>query len=116
MKQDKVTDGDLEQPLTSQGSNLCSLVDSKLKKAFTPFKKAKAKGVMNGVPLTQEGVCQVLDQYNGTENSRYRNIWYRDQYVQRTVDTKSNRYRRQSLRRTVGIENRSNRQQKYRQQ
>ena len=89
MKQDKVTDGDLEQPLTSQGSNLCSLVDSKLKKAFTPFKKAKAKGVMNGVPLTQEGVCQVLDQYNGTENSRYRNIWYRYQYVQRTVGTRT---------------------------
>jgi len=34
-------------------------VDSKLKKAFTPMKKAKAKGVMDGVPLTQEGVCQV---------------------------------------------------------
>ena len=35
-------------------------VDSKLKKAFTPMKKAKAKGVMDGVPLTQEGVCQVI--------------------------------------------------------
>ena len=34
-------------------------VDSKLKKAFTPMKKAKPKGVMDGVPLTQEGVCQV---------------------------------------------------------
>jgi hypothetical protein len=34
-------------------------VDSKLKKAFTPMKKAKARGVMDGVPLTQEGVCQV---------------------------------------------------------
>ena len=35
-------------------------VDSKLKKAFTPMKKTKPKGVMDGVPLTQEGVCQVL--------------------------------------------------------
>ena len=35
-------------------------VDSKLKKAFTPMKKSKPKGVMDGVPLTQEGVCQVL--------------------------------------------------------
>eukprot|EP00090_Calanus_glacialis_P006331 TRINITY_DN14945_c0_g1_i1.p1 TRINITY_DN14945_c0_g1~~TRINITY_DN14945_c0_g1_i1.p1 ORF type:complete len:804 (-),score=232.86 TRINITY_DN14945_c0_g1_i1:219-2630(-) len=39
-------------------------VDSKLKKAFsTPMalslKKSKVKGVMDGVPLTQEGVCQV---------------------------------------------------------
>jgi len=35
-------------------------VDSKLKKAFTPMKKSKPKGVMDGVPLTQEGVCQVF--------------------------------------------------------
>ena len=35
-------------------------VDSKLKKAFTPMKKTKPKGVMDGVPLTQEGVCQVV--------------------------------------------------------
>ena len=35
-------------------------VDSKLKKAFTPMKKTKAKGVMDGIPLTQEGVCQVI--------------------------------------------------------
>ena len=35
-------------------------VDSKLKKAFTPMKKAKPKGVMDGMPLTQEGVCQVI--------------------------------------------------------
>merc|ERR1719270_1531612 len=39
-------------------------VDSKIKKAFsTPMsigiKKSKVKGVMDGVPLTQEGVCQV---------------------------------------------------------
>ena len=39
-------------------------VDSKFKKAFsTPMsismKKSKVKGVMDGVPLTQEGVCQV---------------------------------------------------------
>jgi len=39
-------------------------VDSKFKKAFsTPMalsmKKSKIKGVMDGVPLTQEGVCQV---------------------------------------------------------
>ena len=59
------------------------------------MKKTKAKGVMDGVPLTQKGsltqkgVCQVLDQYNGTENSRYRNIWYRYQYVQRTVGTRT---------------------------
>ena len=49
----------------------------------------KAKSVMDRVPLTQKGVCQVLDQYNGTENSRYRNIWYRYQYVQRTVGTRT---------------------------
>merc|ERR1719270_674214 len=39
-------------------------VDSKFKKAFsTPMnlsmKKSKVRGVMDGVPLTQEGVCQV---------------------------------------------------------
>ena len=39
-------------------------VDSKLKKVLsTPMslgmKKGKTKGVMDGVPLTQEGVCQV---------------------------------------------------------
>jgi len=30
-----------------------------VKKAFTPMKKKATKGVMDGVPLTQEGVCQV---------------------------------------------------------
>jgi len=34
-------------------------VDAKFKKVFTPLKKAKTLGVMDGVPLTQEGVCQV---------------------------------------------------------
>jgi len=33
--------------------------ESKVKKAFTPMKKKSTKGVMDGVPLTQEGVCQV---------------------------------------------------------
>jgi len=33
--------------------------ESKVKKAFTPMKKRSTKGVMDGVPLTQEGVCQV---------------------------------------------------------
>jgi len=34
-------------------------VDAKLKKVFTPMRKSKPLGVMDGVPLTQEGVCQV---------------------------------------------------------
>ncbi len=33
--------------------------ESKVKKAFTPMKKKTTRGVMDGVPLTQEGVCQV---------------------------------------------------------
>jgi len=33
--------------------------ESRVKKAFTPMKKKTNKGVMDGVPLTQEGVCQV---------------------------------------------------------
>ena len=81
------------------------------------MKKAKAKGVMDGVPLTQEGVCQVLDTINRTENSRYRNIWYRELYVQRSVRTEYRGFKEQSLlktrqsllrteaHRTVGTEN-----------
>ena len=30
-----------------------------MKKAFTPMKKKSVKGVMDGMPLTTEGVCQV---------------------------------------------------------
>ena len=41
------------------------------------MKKAKAKGVMDGVPLTQEGVCQVLDQ-DRTETVGTGNISYRE--------------------------------------
>ncbi|XP_023322416.1 rho GTPase-activating protein 19 isoform X2 [Eurytemora carolleeae] len=33
--------------------------ESTLLKAFTPMKKKSTKGVMDGIPLTQEGVCQV---------------------------------------------------------
>ena len=33
-----------------------------MKKAFTPMKKKATRGVMDGVPLTQEGVCQVNNQ------------------------------------------------------
>ena len=39
------------------------------------MKKAKAKGVMDGVPLTQEGVCQVGDLFpilDRTVNFLYR--------------------------------------------
>ena len=54
------------------------------------MKKAKAKGVMDGVPLTQEGVCQVLGQ-DRTETVGTGNISYRELYVQITVGTKTSR-------------------------
>jgi hypothetical protein len=40
--------------------------ESKVKKAFTPMKKKATKGVMDGVPLTQEGVCQVGKMVSAT--------------------------------------------------
>ena len=58
------TDQDLAPAAIWDTQDTRDTVDSKLKKAFsTPMsismKKSKVKGVMDGVPLTQEGVCQV---------------------------------------------------------
>merc|ERR1719468_494972 len=44
---------------------------NKMKKAFTPMKKKSVKGVMDGMPLTTEGVCQVYQiiEYLGRKHN-----------------------------------------------
>ena len=43
-----------------------------MKKAFTPMKKKSVKGVMDGMPLTTEGVCQVCIILLGRQIVRYK--------------------------------------------